>query len=556
MAIADINDTKYEMEGELFRHQERAIEWMADVEDNPRHGMVGGILCLTQGLGKTLTAITHVVCTWLATPMDERRPALILVKKAVLPEWKRCIEQFYPGLVADTVFLHADYMRRRDIDAFTQEIALSKMFVITTYDTLMYRGWERDIDCCLEYGAENSRFRGKVMGVSTRTLDQTRRRDVQGRRVLYYTPWRFAFADESQVFANPGTKTYRAVMGVYGQSKWCLTGTPIRNECTDLYAQLRWCGMSDVIASTPLLWKRRVHEGVFDRYRLDRFILNMDYTKAGVKLPEKKRHVIAVELESDEEKAIYENMRQRTLEALHSASISNHVTYAHVLALFTRLRQTCVAAHVITPQSKRDNRPALAHFQPDSSVAEWCLDREGTAGIMSTKLQKMVEVIKRVPADEKVVIFSNFVALMDLAEEAVMVETDTECFMIDGGISGTERDTQLAEFKAHPGKAVLFVNYKVGAEGLNITEANHVICLEPWWNYATHSQAEARCWRIGQTRNVHVYDIFIKDSIESRILEICSVKREQAEAFFGRQNVGDGDKTRMSLATIYQLLGP
>lgn len=546
-------ETLYELRGELYRHQTEALEWMNSIESAPQHGMVGGILSLTQGLGKTLTALTQIVRKYNETPQESRRPSLVIVKKAVIPEWNRCIRQFYPELLPDTVFFHADYMGRGSIDAMTKDFLLRKAVVITTYQTLMYRGYKDAIDCCLEYGDDNTRFRRKVMAVHCRKLSQCNR-VVTGKRTLHYTPWRYVFADESQVFANPRTATYRAVMGVYGENKWCLTGTPIRNSDNDLFAQLQWCGMSSALAKTPKEWRQFVNYGRYESYDFNRFIRSVDYESAGIELPEKVRHVIPIDFGSNEEALMYEQIREKTIEALRSASISKFVTYAHVLALFTRLRQTCVAAHAITPQSKRDNRECTDAFKGDAEMAQWCLDKDSTAGTASSKLQKVVEIVGDIPDGEKVVIFSNFVALMDLAETAVILELDCPTFMLEGGLSVEQRDRQLDAFKAHDGTAVLFVNYKVGAEGLNITEANHVICLEPWWNYATHAQAESRCWRIGQTKKVHVYDILIRNSIESRILEICARKRHTAERFLGQSDTLVADSTRLSLDMIGRLL--
>jgi len=543
--------TLYELQGELYPHQTAALEWMTGVESRQTHGMVGGILSLTQGLGKTLTALTHIVETFKATPVEDRRPSLIIVKKAVLPEWKRCIQQFYPDLLSETVFFHSDFMSRDVMKAVSKTFLLRKTVVITTYQALMYKGYKKAIDCCLEYG--DGRFTGKVVAIHCRTRAQCNKA-ATGRKVMHYTPWRYVFADESQVFASPKTATYRAIMGVYGDNKWCLTGTPIRNSDQDLFAQLRWCGMCASLAGTPKDWKIFVQNGWYQSYQFDRFILSMDYDTAGIELPPKERHVIPIDFGSAEEATMYDTIRAKTIEALRSASISKYATYAHVLALFTRLRQTCVAAHAITPQSKRDNRNCTDAFKGDTAMAEWCLDKDSTAGTGSSKLQKVVEIVNGVPTGEKVVIFSNFVALMDLGEAALIYDTDYPVFMMEGSMDSETRDEQLSDFKAHNGTAVLFVNYKVGAEGLNITEANHVICLEPWWNYATHAQAESRCWRIGQTKTVHVYDILVRDSIESRILEICTKKRAVAENFLGQNDSLVSDTTRLSLDMIGRLL--
>lgn len=539
----------YQFHGELYSHQNRALEWMDSIDARSSHGMCGGILSLTQGLGKTLTAITYIVRKFSVEPGT----SLVLVKKAVLPEWKRCIEQFYPRLLPDTLFFHPDYTPRSDLKKVTQRMLLNKTIVITTYETLRHKGYKDSIECCLEYGEgihENA-----VMAIHCRSFRQTQAEGVKGYKCLYYTPWKCLIADESQVFANPTTATFRTVMGLYGKYKWCLTGTPIRNRNTDIFSQLRWCGMSSRIAKNKNMWRDFLKNEGYRTSGIDRYILSMDYNDAGVTIPKKIRHVIPITFDSEKERTMYESIRQKTIETLRSMSISRFVTFAHVLAMFTRLRQTCVAAHCITPQSKRDNGIDTASFTEDSELAAWCLDKDSTAGTESTKIRKVVEIVENVPPGEKVVVFSNFVAMMDIAEAAVIMNTGIETFMLEGSLSGMERDQNLMDFKRYDGTAVLFINYKVGAEGLNITEANHVICLEPWWNYSTHAQAESRCWRIGQQHDVHVYDILIRDSIESRILEICSNKRAMAEEFLGDSDSLVSDNTRLDCAMIARLIG-
>lgn len=550
----------YPLQGELFSHQNDALAWMKEVEDNNRYEMVGGILSLTQGLGKTLTSITHIVRKYMSTPPEERKPSLVLVKKALLPEWEECIRQFYPDLLQDTLFMHSDYLPQDTLNNITQEMINQKTLVITTYETLMYRksrftvkSYKEDIDCCLAEGS--GRFVGKVVKVSARTLRQTFKNGIVGRRVLYYTAWRYVIADESQKFANNTSWTFRAVMGVYGQNKWCLTGTPIRNKSLDLFTQLRWCGLPDRMASNSSEWKRFVKQRRYQDYNMNYFVMSMNYETAGIVIPEKVRHIIPIDLTSEKEKEMYKIVLDKTRYVL-SESLNNRLGFSHVLAMFTRLRQTCVASHAITPQSKRDNSiKTNEFFEPDTPMSAWCLNKDGTAGTQSTKNLEVLSIVRGVPEDEKILIFSNFVAVMDLTEAAILLETDIPCFMLEGSLSSEERNEQLASFKATPGKAVLIINYKVGSEGLNITEANHVICLEPWWNFSTHAQAEARCWRIGQTRTVHVYDIFIRQSIESRIIDICSQKRDITESFLGRSDSLVADETRLTRQAIQDILG-
>jgi SNF2 family DNA or RNA helicase len=98
---------------------------------------------------------------------------------------------------------------------------------------------------------------------------------------------------------------------------------------------------------------------------------------------------------------------------------------------------------------------------------------------------------------------------------------------MDGDTSGDDRDTILNSFRKGEGKKFvngLFLTYKVGSEGLNLTEATHCVCLEPWWNNAVHNQAVRRCWRVGQTKHINVHNLYVSDSVEDKILDICKRK--------------------------------
>ncbi len=112
--------------------------------------------------------------------------------------------------------------------------------------------------------------------------------------------------------------------------------------------------------------------------------------------------------------------------------------------------------------------------------------------------------------------------------------------MVDGDVVGRERSDNLDYFRRDARVRALLMTYKVGSEGLNLTKATHCICIEPWWTPAVHTQAEARCWRSGQTQPVTIYNVLVADSIEGRIMTICGEKDELAANYL------DGARHRVS----------
>lgn len=114
-------------------------------------------------------------------------------------------------------------------------------------------------------------------------------------------------------------------------------------------------------------------------------------------------------------------------------------------------------------------------------------------------------------------------------------------FRIDGSTKASERLSMIQKFKDQQNSSILLMTYKVGGEGLNLVEANHCICGEPWWTDAVHNQAKARIWRTGQTKDVHVYNIIVSNSIEERILEICKQKEDMAKMYLSKKDGFNGD---------------
>lgn len=309
------------------------------------------------------------------------------------------------------------------------------------------------------------------------------------------------------------------------------------SACTysaDIWAQLRFCGYNGIERRAE--WKRR-GAVVFEQHDLRRNINVMHYDTAGIALPANHNHVIDVDLPGMQAD-IYQQILTRTLDMCVRA-MAGHEEVSSVFALFTRLRQCVIAPFLITPQSKRktgmtDNQRIKAASEHLSSSAQgaWCLDSMGEAGIRSAKITKIVELIASIPKTEKVLFFSSYTAFCDLLARALdEFLPDFRYVQLDGGTNGADRRTMIDGFREKPWIRGMLVTYKVGGEGLNLIEATHCICGEPWWTDAIHSQARSRIWRTGQTRETHQYFIIARNTIEQRIMEICEAKKQMASAF-------------------------
>ena len=555
---------------ELHKHQVSGIKHMITKEQafekQDSYGLCGSILKLEMGLGKTLLAITGSLisprnpCT---EAFGERGfPTLVLASKTVLLEWKtEGFEKFF-GSAVKVLYYHKSHMTAKQYASITREDIVKYDFVVTSYDVVCSAAREgRDWEAGIEMGDPHTLMAGKIQSIHCRTRAQTDDPCITGHRILFYTPWERVIADESQRFANPKTFTYKALMAVYGRNKLCLTGTPIKNSSLDVWAQLRWCGYTGVTRAVE--WKRG---GLYmmKEHKLNRYILSLDTKDTEIKLPDK---IIIETTKSfkDTEKQAYDYVLGVT-RSVYDDMMNRMATFASVLALFTRLRQLCIAPYLITSESKREkltgvdrDNDTIAKEQLKTlykgPLSTWIHDKKGTAGIRSRKMRLIVKAVQNMPKDEKVVIFSMFTSCLDLLREALNEFIPEFRFeQMDGDTTDKERIDVLHSFKNIPEVRGILMTYKVGSEGLNLTEGNHVICIEPWWTPTVGFQSVGRCHRPGQLKDVKVYNIYINNTIENRILAICAEKNEMAKSFLEGTNHAKGG-TGLDKATLGEILG-
>ena len=549
----------------ILPHQIRALSWMKNRENIPSYevfGLRGGIVCLTMGLGKTLTAMIHM----LTSPKGEF-PNLVVCSKTVKAEWKMQFENFFgtgSKCGVKVLYFHKDDMPENVYENFTRKDLLKYDVVVTTYDVCLSACKSGKYNKeTYEIGDEHTMMKDKKVAIHLRTQKQSDRPDAKGHHLLFCTPWERVICDESQKFI--GLKvTYECIMALYGKYKWCLTGTPIKNYSTDVWAQLRYCGYIGI--TKAIEWKRKCYD-VFASQKLGDSILTMSYKDAGIVLPPKSEYTTFVKLEGKHD-ILYKWVLGETISA-YDKMLSKQCTFACVLALFTALRQTAIAPYLFTAVSKRKIHKLrgndkttmtkiLKKMEEEFSGSEmykWLHDKKTSAGIDSCKIKEIMNIVNRIPKTEKILIFSNFTSCLDLVADAMQeYAPDIEYVQLDGDMTGNERVNTISQFKSDPNVRVMLISYKVGSEGLNLVEATHCICIEPWWTNAVHNQAKARLWRMGQTKEVHIHNVYVRDSIEQRVVEICKDKDEMADSFL-QGTEKPVNKKGLDTFTLGQMLG-
>lgn len=536
-------------------HQIAAIEHIRNREqlanDLSVYGMKGSILKLEMGLGKTLVSIVASLITpKISITKDNLRgfPTLIIASKTIMDVWKTDgFDKFFHPEDVNVLYLHKSHMTQSEMDDLNRDEIIKYDFVVTTYDFVSGAAKIDDEfqNVCV-IGDPHSLMKGKIIGVNPKTKKQSNDATVTGKKILFYTPWERVICDESHIL-NPTTFIYKAIMCIYGEYKLCLTGTPIKNYNTELWAQLRFCGYT----GTPdkNIWKHQ-GEGLMKTHKLKDAILSMDYSDTKIKLPP-TLYIDESVIMSEPEQRLYDLFMGETRNAFDLMT-SKLASFASVLALFTRLRQICIAPYLITTYSKREcptniltqnfvkkgkstddiAKKCMQNIEEKEELWSWIKNKDGSAGIYSSKMTLIINTLRNIPKGEKVAIFSSFTSFLDLLGYAIeqLLPSDYQYEIMDGDVNGPNRVQIINKFKTENVQALL-LTYKVGAEGLNLTEANHVICAEPWWTPAVRRQAESRVRRMGQKRDVTIHNLYIQNSVEDRILEKCKEKEEMAENY-------------------------
>ena len=319
--------------------------------------------------------------------------------------------------------------------------------------------------------------------------------------------WAMIVLDEAQAIKNRETMRSRAAMRLAGDFRMITTGTPIENHLGELHNLFSFInpGLLGTADSFAKVYASPIHQAGSQsaKARLKRLIqpFILRRTKAAVldELPARTEITLRIEM-SREERALYEAMRQRAVEKLESDSGEESPQHLKVLAEITRLRRACCHPRLVMPQSE----------------------------IEGSKLEAFLETVEELMENRhKALVFSQFVSHLDIVRKELDAR-GIEYRYLDGSTPAKKRKQEVDAFQA--GKGSLFlISLRAGGQGLNLTAADYVVHLDPWWNPAVEDQASDRAHRIGQTRPVTIYRLVMKDSIEEKIIDLHRSKRDLAD---------------------------
>lgn len=319
--------------------------------------------------------------------------------------------------------------------------------------------------------------------------------------------WQTIVLDEAQAIKNRETMRSRAAMGLSGDFKMITTGTPIENHLGELWNLFNFINPGLLGSSESFVKKYAAPIHQRDnreaKMRLKRliqpFILRRTKSAVLEELPPRTEITLRVEM-SQYERALYEAMRQRAMDSVEGRDESAGQKHLRILAEIMKLRRACC-------------HPSLV--QPD-------------ANILGSKLETFTETVSElVENGHKALVFSQFVDHLSIVRKH-LDGLKIEYRYLDGSTPPRERKRQVDRFQAGEGDLFL-ISLRAGGQGLNLTAADYVIHMDPWWNPAVEDQASDRAHRIGQLRPVTIYRLVMKDTIEEKIVDLHAAKRDLAD---------------------------
>ncbi|MFF2159397.1 DEAD/DEAH box helicase [Streptomyces sp. NPDC058175] len=460
----------------LRDYQLRGLAWL----DLMTSLGLGGCLADDMGLGKTVTLIA------LHLRRNKAAPTLVVCPASLLGNWQREIIRFAPGVPVRR-FHGAD----RTLDG------LDGGFVLTTYGTL-----------------------------------RTRAAELAGHT------WGMVVADEAQHIKNPFSATAKALRTIPSPARVALTGTPVENNLSELWALLDWTtpGLLGPLKSFRARHARAVETGedaeaVERLARLVRpFLLRRKKSDPGIvpELPPKTESDHPAPL-TREQASLYEAVVREAMAEIEAAE--GIARRGLIMKLLTSLKQIC-------------NHPAQFLKEADGPRARLT----GRSG----KLALLDELLDTILAEDgSVLVFTQYVSMARLLATHLAARA-IPSQLLHGGTPVAERERMVDRFQS--GEVPVFLlSLKAAGTGLNLTRAGHVVHFDRWWNPAVEEQATDRAYRIGQTQPVQVHRLITEGTVEDRIAEMLAAKKALADAVLGSGEAALTELTDRELADLVSL---
>ena len=434
-----------------------------------REQRLAGILADDMGLGKTAQALAHLLIEQQAGRLD--RPALVVLPTSLIFNWQAEAKRMAPSLRLLTL---QGPDRAKDFARMPEHDV-----ILTTYPLL----W-RDIDA------------------------------------LAAQPFHLLILDEAQTVKNAAGRSANAVRRIQARYRLCLTGTPLENNLGELWAQFDFLlpGFLGDARSFARLWRKPIEtngetlRAQLLAQRVRPFILRRRKQDVATELPPRTEVIKRVKLQG-RQRDLYESVRVASDEIVRRLLQRRGFNGAQISILdaLLKLRQVCCDPRLVKGTQSPQRAPKT-------------MER--------AKLELLRDMLPALVAEgRRVLVFSQFTELLGLIEDELDA-LQLPWLALTGRTPVGRRAETVQRFQAQQ-VSILLVSLKAGGLGLNLTAADTVIHMDPWWNPAVEEQATARAHRIGQDQPVFVYKLVVEGSIEERMLALQARKRALAEGVLG-----------------------
>jgi superfamily II DNA or RNA helicase len=418
------------------------------------------------------------------------------------------------GILADDMGLGKTVQALSFMDHYKNKNGKLKGLVVCP-TTLIYN-WENEIKKFtpnltykIHHGGARTRNREELLDHDvTITTYGTLRSDI---KLLLSVEFDYVILDESQAIKNPASKVTKAAGLLNAKHRLCMSGTPLQNNTFDVFAQMNF--LNPGMLGTMEFFRQEFAIPIDKFGEQDRkehlkkilypFILRRTKEQVAKDLPEKQEMILWCEME-DEQRKIYDayrnDFRDKILGTIQEQGIQK--SQLTILQGLMKLRQICDSPAILNEQEKFENH--------------------------SIKLDELAREIVENIGDHKALVFSQFLGMLALIR-AKLDELGVKYEYFDGSTSAPDREKAIQSFQNTDEVRVFLISLKAGGVGLNLTAADYVYIVDPWWNPAVEQQAIDRTHRIGQTKNIFAYRMICRDTIEDKILSLQDKKRALAK---------------------------
>ena len=358
------------------------------------------------------------------------------------------------------------------------------------------------------------------------------KRDIESYKLANYD-FKYIIADEAQYIKNNNTQNAKAIKEINSETRFALTGTPIENSLSELWS------IFDFIMP-GYLYSYKKFKDVYEtqiirdndgwaieklKMQIEPFILRRTKKQVLTELPDKTITVLNNEMQ-DEQLKLYMSFLSNARDEVKNEIKNNGFDKSQIkiLALLMRLRQICCHPSLF-----------ISNYEGESS-----------------KLNQCIELLKdAISSGHKILLFSGYSSMLEIIEKELKKE-NIQYFKLTGQTNVGDRIKLVEEFNNNDEIKVFLISLKAGGTGLNLIGADMVIHYDPWWNLSAENQATDRTYRIGQKKNVQVYKLITKDSIEERIYELQERKANLAKTMLSTETTFINKLSKEDIMSLFE----